>query len=106
MLKVPESEATQLEALTGLLEALREADMISQVSSIRLGSTQMVLRYLNRFDVKIKLNADFDYSIRLMQTVREWIEENYSVDAAGSIDLTQENYSACYSPAEPAQTGG
>ena len=80
-------------------EALEEAEMKADVTAIRLESTQLVLRYLDRFDVKMKLNADFSYDLRLMETVRLQIEEKYSVDAAGSIDLTQSGYDAVYAPA-------
>ena len=82
-----------------MLEAVQEAGLTGQVSAVRLSSTQLTLRYLDRFDVKMKLNADFSYDLRLMETVRLQIEEKYSVDAAGSIDLTQSGYDAVYAPA-------
>ena len=82
-----------------LLEAVQEAGLTGQVSAVQLSSTQLTLRYLDRFDVKMKLNADFSYDLRLMETVRLQIEEKYSVDAAGSIDLTQSGYDAVYAPA-------
>ena len=97
MLEVPEGERAQLTALTALLRALEDAELYGEVSSIRLESTQLVLRYLDRFDVKMRLNADFDYDLQLMQAVRPQIEERHSVDAAGSLDLTQEKYGAVYS---------
>ena len=100
MLEVPEGEKTRLEALIALLHALEEAELYGEVSSVRLEDTQLVLRYLDRFDVKMRLNDDFSYKLRLMQTVRLQIEERHSVDAAGSIDLTQAGYDAVYAPAE------
>ncbi|NBI67829.1 hypothetical protein D1646_13660 [Pseudoflavonifractor sp. 60] len=100
MLETAESEETRLAALTGLLEALVQEEALGQVSSIQLGKTQLTLRYLDRFDVKMKLNADFNYDVRLMQAVRLQIEEQYSTEAAGSIDLTQERYNAVYAPAQ------
>ena len=99
MVEVPKSEGTKLSALTSLLEAVQEAGLTGQVSAVQLSSTQLTLRYLDRFDVKMKLNADFSYDLRLMETVRLQIEEKYSVDAAGSIDLTQSGYDAVYAPA-------
>lgn len=93
-------EKTRLEALIALLHALEEAELYGEVSSVRLEDTQLVLRYLDRFDVKMRLNDDFSYKLRLMQTVRLQIEERHSVDAAGSIDLTQAGYDAVYAPAE------
>lgn len=99
-LEVPESEQTRLEALTGLLEVLELRESLQQVSSIRLESTYLVVRYAGRFDVKMKLNADFDYDVRLMQSVRQQVELAEGEDAAGSIDLTQERYGAVYSSAK------
>lgn len=100
MVSVAESESARLTALTALLEALEEGEVTRDVSSIRLEATQLVLRYMDRFDVKMKLNADFYYNIRLMQAIRQQIEAQYTTEAAGSIDLTQE-YGSVYSPAAP-----
>ena len=102
-LEVPETEKTRLEGLTGLLEVLEARDTLKEVSSVRLESTYLVVRYAGRFDVKMKLNADFDYDVRLMQSVRQQVEEKLGEDAAGSIDLTQERYGAVYSPAGGTQ---
>lgn len=99
-LEVPEAEQTRLEALTGLLEVLELRETLQEVSSIRLEPTYLVARYVGRFDVKMKLNADFDYDVRLMQSVRQQVELQEGEDAAGSIDLTQERYGAVYSSAK------
>ena len=101
MLTVPEGEATRLEALTSLLGAIEGADLFGEISGIDLETTRLILRYAGRFDVKMKLNADFGYNIRLMQAVREQMEEKYGPEAAGTIDLTQEKHEAVYSPAKP-----
>ena len=101
-LEVPEAEQTRLDALTGLLEVLETRELLSEVSSIRLESTNLVARYAGRFDVKMRLNADFDYDARLMQSVRQQVELKEGEDAAGSIDLTQERYGAVYSSARGA----
>ncbi len=100
MLRVPEGEQTRLEALTALLGAIEEAKLFSQVSRIRLEPTRLTVRYADRFDVKMRLNADFGYNIRLMQAVREQMEVKYGPEASGSIDLTQEKHEAVYSPAK------
>lgn len=101
LLKVPEGETTRLEALTSLLEAIEGADLFHEISQIQLETTRLIVRYADRFDVKMKLNADFGYDIRLMQAVREQMEEAYGPEAAGTIDLTQEKHEAVYSPAKP-----
>lgn len=101
LLKVPGGEATRLEALTSLLGAIEGADLFHEVSRIQLETTRLIVRYADRFDVKMKLNADFGYNIRLMRAVREQMEEAYGPEAAGTIDLTQEKHEAVYSPAKP-----
>lgn len=101
LLKVPEGETTRLDALTALLGAIENADLFHEVSQIQLEATRLTVRYADRFDVKMKLNADFDYNIRLMQAVREQMEEKYGPETAGTIDLTREKHEAAYSPAKP-----
>ena len=101
LLKVPEGETTRLEALTSLLGAIEGADLFHEISQIQLETTRLIVRYADRFDVKMKLNADFGYDIRLMRAVREQMEEAYGPEAAGTIDLTQEKHEAVYSPAKP-----
>ena len=98
-LEVPEEEETRLSALISLLEALERAGLFAEVSAVRLDSTQLSVRYADRFDVKMKLNADFDYNIRLMRAVRQQIEAEHGEAAAGSIDLTQEKYDAVFDSA-------
>lgn len=101
LLKVPEGETTRLDALTALLGAIENADLFHEVSQIQLEATRLTVRYAERFDVKMKLNADFGYNIRLMQAVREQMEEKYGPETAGTIDLTREKHEAAYSPAKP-----
>lgn len=101
MLAVPEEEQTRLEALTALLEALEGGGVLEEVSAVRLESTQLVARYAGRFDVKLKLNADFPYDVRLMQAIRTQMEEKYGESAAGSMDLTRDR--AVYTPEQPQQ---
>ena len=99
MMEVPEGEHTRLAALTALLEALGEAGMQSRVPDIRLEATQLMVRYAGRFDVKMKLNADFSYDVRLMRAIREKMEEQDGEGACGSMDLTRSP--AVYAPAQP-----
>ena len=58
-----------------------------------------MVRYAGRFDVKMKLNADFSYDVRLMQAIREKMEEQDGEGACGSMDLTRSP--AVYAPAQP-----
>lgn len=100
MLEVPESETTRLSALLALLEALEQAEFFQQVTEIRLENTQLIVRYLDRFDVRMALDADFSYNLRLMQAVREAMEAREGPEIRGSIDLTQKNNNAVFSPEE------
>ena len=86
-----------------MLEALGEAGILSQVSAVRLETTYLVVRYAGRFDVKMKLNSDFGYDVRLMQSVRQQMELQSGEDVAGSIDLTQKSYGAVFSAAPDPQ---
>lgn len=101
MLNIPEEEKTRLEALIGLLEALGEAGIQSQISAVRLESTYLMARYAGRFDVKMDLNANFAYDVRLMQSVRREMEGKDGENASGSMDLTRSP--VVYSPARDQQ---
>ena len=99
-LEVPESEQTRLSALTALLQAAQEEKLAGELSAVRLEATRLTVRYAGRFDVEMKLNADFRYDLRLMRTVREELETRHGPQVAGTIDLTLEEYDAAFSPAE------
>ena len=63
--------------------------MTGEVSQVDLGSTQMELRYADRFTVKLELNADFRYELQVLKAVREDQENKHGPQAAGTIDLTR-----------------
>ena len=64
MLEIPEAEQPRLDALLNLLATLEEMEAVDRVSSIQLSDTQVKLHYLERFEVKMPLNADFSYKLR------------------------------------------
>lgn len=97
-LAVPQSQQTRLDALLSLLEAMEKAGMTGDFSSIALSSTQMELRYLDRFTVKLDMGADFPYELQVISTVRQDIEQKHGAQASGTMDLTQEDYQVVYSP--------
>ena len=98
-LAVPQGQQARLDGLLGLLAALEEAGMTGEVSQVDLGSTQMELRYADRFTVKLELNADFRYELQVLKAVREDQENKHGPQAAGTIDLTKEEYQAVYDAA-------
>ena len=97
-LAVPQSQQVKMEALLSLLGEMERAGMLQDFSSIALGSTQMELRYLDRFTVKMELNADFAYELQVISTVREDLEQKHGAQVSGTMDLTQEDYQVVFSP--------
>ncbi len=86
-IQVPEEEQASARLLLTLLGLLREKDMLSDVQSIDLSDTaEVVMRYLDRFDVTFRWDADFDYKLDYLLAVVERLE----VNEKGSIDMTQE----------------
>lgn len=98
MLALPQAEQARLDGLLSLLEQLEGLGMIEDVSSIELSATRVLLRYLDRFDVKVPLNADFNYELRVLRDAVADLNERVAPDCTGTLDLTQESYPAVYSP--------
>ena len=98
LMSVPEEEQYRLDALLKLLAALEELDMAQNVSAIEVDSTQVQLRYLDRFDVKLLMKDDFRYNLRVLEKGVEETDRRHGGQAAGTMDLTQEDYELVYSP--------
>ncbi len=98
LMSVPEEEQYRLDALLKLLAALEELDMAQNVSSIEVDSTQVQLRYLDRFDVKLLMKDDFRYNLRVLEKGVEETDRRHGDQASGTMDLTQEDYELVYSP--------
>ena len=70
-----------------LLGLLRDKNMLGDVQTIDLSDTaSVVMRYLDRFDVTFRWDADFDYKLDYLLAVVERLE----VNEKGAIDMTQE----------------
>ena len=70
-----------------LLGLLRDKNMLGDVQTIDLSDTaSVVMRYLDRFDVTFRWDADFDYKLDYLLAVVERLE----VNEKGTIDMTQE----------------
>lgn len=95
---VPEEEAARLEAVLNLLAELERRELLGDVSAVEVGSTQIVLEYLGRYDVKLPLNGDFDYKMESLLAAVADQESKKGTDATGTFDLTQKNYTVVYSP--------
>ena len=71
---------------------------MGDVASIRLESTQVVMGYLGRFQVKMPLNSDFGSTLRALEAAVAETEKNLGDQTTGTFDLTQEGVTAVYSP--------
>ena len=86
-IQVAEEEQASAQLLLTLLGLLRDKNMLADVQSIDLSdSASVMLRYLDRFDVTFRWDADFDYKLDYLLAVVERLE----INEKGAIDMTQE----------------
>ncbi|MBR1780569.1 MAG: FtsQ-type POTRA domain-containing protein [Oscillospiraceae bacterium] len=90
---VEETQRLQRDALLALLPALESRALIANTQNIDLSSpSQVLLLHDGRLTVKIDLNADFDYEIRVLATVmEEYVDTKWSATDSGTLDLTNED---------------
>ena len=94
---VPEEEQARLEGLLNLLAELEVQQMLADVSAVELRSTNLVMEYLGRYDVKLPLNGDTTYQLQALLAAVEDRERDAGTDITGSFDLTQ-SFTVVYSP--------
>ena len=86
-IQVSEEEQPSAQLLLTLLGLLRDKSMLADVQSIDLSDgASVVLRYLDRFDVTFRWDADFDYKLDYLLAVVERLE----INEKGAIDMTQD----------------
>lgn len=101
MLAVPQDQQNKLTALTNVLEQLQEQDMLSRVTSIDLTHTSYLqLRLDGSIDAKIPLTGDTGYYLRALSAAVEEENRRRGGQAVGTMDLTQKEYTAIFTPAE------
>lgn len=94
-LAVPQEQDEKLSSLLALLAALEERGMLEKVSQLDLtAAAQIRMRYEERFWVRLPMGGEFDYKLRVLDTVAAQREDYES----GSFDLTREDYAVMYSP--------
>ena len=98
MLALPLEEQARLDGLLALLEQLDQRQMLPQVSAIEVSATRITMRYLDRFTVKMPLNADFSYKLRALLAAVEETEQKLGEQTVGTFDLTRDDYTAVYLP--------
>lgn len=87
-ISVAEEQQSSARLLTELLGLLRDKNMLADVQSIDLSDGATVeLRYLDRFDVTLRRDADFDYKLDYLLAVVERLE----VNEKGVVDMTQDD---------------
>lgn len=101
MLAVPQDQQNKLTALTNVLEQLQEQNMLSRVTSIDLTHTSYLqLRLDGSIDAKIPLTGDTGYYLRALNAAVEEENRRRGGQAVGTMDLTQKEYTAIFTPAE------
>lgn len=101
MLAVPQDQQSKLTALTNVLEQLQEQDMMSRVTSIDLTHTSYVLLRLDgSIDAKLPLTGDTGYYLRALKAAVEEENRRRGGQAVGTMDLTQKEYTAIFTPAQ------
>lgn len=82
-----EEHADMRETMLALLQQMHDKDMLKDLQELHLEKDAYItMRYLDRFNVQILWNADFDYKLEYLKAVVERLEDNEK----GIIDLTQE----------------
>ena len=83
---VAEESEHSLELLHTLLPLLAQKNMLADVQKIDLSDPMLLsLRYLDRFDVTLRRDADLDYKLEYLLAVVARLE----VNEKGRIDMTQ-----------------
>ena len=86
-LQVPADQEHIRQELINLLGQLETKGMLADTQAIHLEDVSTIyLRYLDRFDVAFRWNADFDYKLEYLKAVVERLE----VNETGTIDMTQD----------------
>ena len=101
MLAVPQNQQYRLSALKELLSALEEQGQLDLVSSIDLThSTWVGMRYRDRFNARLPLGEDMAHSLAVLSAAVENTIQTRGEQASGTMDLTQEEYDAVFTPAQ------
>lgn len=94
-LAVPQEEQGKLSTVLSLLQALEEAQRLDQVSEIDVsGSAAVVMRWDERFTIRLSYSKEMDYQLRVLNEV---VQDRTETET-GTIDLTQKDYEAVFSP--------
>ena len=97
---VPQRQQERLGTLKKLLAALEQAGMLEQVGSIDLTHTTWIsMIYRERFEARIPLDKELSHPLGVLALAVEDTVQTRGEQAAGIMDLTQEEYDAAFTPA-------
>lgn len=84
------SQTLQRTSLLALLPALEGRSLLNDITEINLSSDSViVLTYQGRLKVKIPLESDFEYQVKLFNSILEdYITVNWSEKDSGTLDMT------------------
>jgi cell division protein FtsQ len=86
------SEKLMLDSLLGLLPALQNHELLGQVDSIDLsGESEIVLEYAGRLTIKLLQDMDYDYQVKEIQGVLNYVDTSWSAEDTGVLDMTFAN---------------
>lgn len=98
-LAVSEEDELKAKGLRGLLSALEEKELMDQVQALDLTSGSSIsMHYDNQLIVKMGLNDDFGYDLRMLQAAEEkYIQTNWLESDTGTLDMTKQEGEAILS---------
>lgn len=90
-LAVSEEDSLKAKGLLGILSALEANELLDQVQWVDLTSASALsIRYQNRLTIKMGLNDDFHYDLKMLQAAEEnYIQDNWTEDDTGTLDMTK-----------------
>jgi cell division protein FtsQ len=91
LFQVEEEEALKAKGLRGILSALETKGLLDRVQAVELSSSSSLsIRYEDRLTVKMGLNDDFLYDLKMLEAAEQgYIAENWSQGDTGTLDMTK-----------------
>ena len=98
--QVAEEESLKAKGLRGLLQALEQQQLLTRVDKINVTSSSFItMHYNNRLTVKMGLNDDFSYDLKMLLSAEEgYIAEKWSQGETGTLDMTKRDGEAHLTP--------
>lgn len=92
-IQVDENQRIQKQAVEELLSVMRERGLLEQGRKIDLSSGSVLkMWYADRLEVRMKLASDFDYQMRVLDTVmQDYVLVKWDETDTGTLDITMED---------------